>query len=102
MLDLRMQAVKLLPVRSLSCKTVAKRCGLSLEGFLREHFVSGSPVIVSDSMNHWPAKDTWSDMNYLKRVAGFRTVPVEVSSILYLVVQNILEVYAHLFSLLCT
>ncbi|KAL9169065.1 hypothetical protein ABFS82_04G055000 [Erythranthe guttata] len=72
------EVVKLLPVRSLSCKTVAKKCRLSLEGFLQEHFISGSPVIISDSMNHWPAIDTWNDMNYLKRVAGFRTVPVEV------------------------
>ncbi|KAK4407369.1 Lysine-specific demethylase [Sesamum angolense] len=73
-----MQVVKLLPVKSLSCKTVEKKCGLSLEGFLREHFVSGSPVIITDAMNHWPAKDRWNDMNYLNKVAGFRTVPVEV------------------------
>ncbi|KAL0371153.1 UNVERIFIED_CONTAM: Lysine-specific demethylase [Sesamum angustifolium] len=72
------EVVKLLPVRSLSCKTVEKKCGLSLEGFLREHFVSGSPVIITDAMNHWPAKDRWNDMNYLNKVAGFRTVPVEV------------------------
>lgn len=55
-----------------------KKSGLSLEGFLREHFISGSPVIISDSMDHWPAKDRWSDMNNIKKVAGFRTVPVEV------------------------
>ncbi|KAH6821000.1 2-oxoglutarate and oxygenase superfamily protein [Perilla frutescens var. hirtella] len=72
------EAVKLLPEKSLSVKTVVKRCGLSLEGFLREHFLPGLPVIISDSMNHWPAKDRWSDMNYIKKVAGFRTVPVEV------------------------
>ncbi|KAL3379301.1 hypothetical protein AABB24_000153 [Solanum stoloniferum] len=29
-------------------------------------------------MDHWPAKSKWNDMNYLRRVAGFRTVPVEV------------------------
>ncbi|PIN23549.1 putative protein, contains JmjC domain [Handroanthus impetiginosus] len=72
------EVVKSLPVKSLTCKTVGKKCGLSLEGFLREHFVSGSPVIISDSMNHWPAKDRWNDVNYLKKVVGFRTVPVEV------------------------
>ncbi|KAL6564652.1 Lysine-specific demethylase jmj30 [Orobanche minor] len=70
--------VKLLPMKSLSLETVPKKCGLSLEGFLQEHFVSGSPVIISDSMHHWPAKSRWSDMNYLKKIAGFRTVPVEV------------------------
>ncbi|KAK6164219.1 hypothetical protein DH2020_001083 [Rehmannia glutinosa] len=75
------EVVKLLPFKSLSCSTVQKKCGLSLEGFLREHFVSGAPVIISDSMNHWPAKDRWSDMNYLKKAAGFRTVPVEIQEL---------------------
>jgi lysine-specific demethylase 8 len=57
---------------------VVKKSGLSLEGFLREHFLSGSPVIISDCMAHWPARTKWNDMDYLKRVAGDRTVPVEV------------------------
>ncbi|KAL3828156.1 hypothetical protein ACJIZ3_016958 [Penstemon smallii] len=73
-----MEVLELLPVKSLSCKTVGKKRSLSLEGFLQEHFASGSPVIISDSMTHWPATDRWNDMNYLKKIAGFRTVPVEV------------------------
>uniref|UniRef100_A0A7N0V8L9 JmjC domain-containing protein n=1 Tax=Kalanchoe fedtschenkoi TaxID=63787 RepID=A0A7N0V8L9_KALFE len=40
--------------------------------------LSCSPVIISDSMAHWPARKKWGDMEYLKRVAGERTVPVEV------------------------
>ncbi|XP_057797827.1 lysine-specific demethylase JMJ30 [Salvia miltiorrhiza] len=72
------EAARLLPVKSLSSKTVVKKCGLSLEGFLREHFIPGSPVIISGSMTHWPATDRWSDINYIKKVAGFRTVPVEI------------------------
>ncbi|XP_051118613.1 lysine-specific demethylase JMJ30 isoform X1 [Andrographis paniculata] len=72
------EVIKSLPLKSLSCNTVEKKSGLSLEAFLTEHFVSGSPVIISDCMNHWPAKDRWNDMNYLERVAGFRTVPVEI------------------------
>ncbi|GER25069.1 2-oxoglutarate (2OG) and Fe(II)-dependent oxygenase superfamily protein [Striga asiatica] len=73
--------VKLLPVKSLSSETVRKRRGLSLEGFMLDHFIPGSPVIISDSMNYWPAKSRWSDMNYLKNVAGFRTVPVEIQEL---------------------
>ncbi|KAJ8574152.1 hypothetical protein K7X08_025957 [Anisodus acutangulus] len=69
---------QLLPFKSLSCKLVGKRSALSLEAFLRDHYLSGSPVVIRDSMDHWPAKSKWNDMNYLKRVAGFRTVPVEV------------------------
>ncbi|KAL1546666.1 Lysine-specific demethylase jmj30 [Salvia divinorum] len=72
------EAARLLPVKSLTSKTVVKKGGLSLEEFLREHFVPGLPVIISGSMDHWPATDRWSDMNYIKKVAGFRTVPVEV------------------------
>lgn len=55
-----------------------KRSALSLEGFLREYFVSGSPVIITDCMAHWPARTRWNDLDYLRRVAGDRTVPVEV------------------------
>lgn len=67
-----------LPKNSLSCKIVGKRSALSLEGFLRDYFLSGSPVILSDSMAHWPARTKWNDLDYLKRVAGGRTIPVEV------------------------
>ncbi|KAG6434594.1 hypothetical protein SASPL_106232 [Salvia splendens] len=77
-LNLNWQAARLLPAKSLSSKTVVKKGGLSLEEFLREHFVPGLPVIISGSMDHWPATNRWSDMNYIKKVAGFRTVPVEV------------------------
>ncbi|KAK4441494.1 Lysine-specific demethylase [Sesamum alatum] len=72
------EMLRLLPVRSLSCNTVGRKSGLSLEGFLQEHLLCGSPVIISDCLTHWPAKDRWNDMNYLKKVAGLRTVPVEV------------------------
>ncbi|XWS52474.1 hypothetical protein CRYUN_Cryun11dG0073600 [Craigia yunnanensis] len=69
---------QILPIRSLSSKIVGKRSALSLEGFLREYFLSGSPVILTDCMAHWPARTRWNDMDYLRRVAGDRTVPVEV------------------------
>ncbi|PSR95391.1 Lysine-specific demethylase [Actinidia chinensis var. chinensis] len=67
-----------LPVESLSRKIVAKRSALSLEDFLRDYFLSGSPVTISDCMAHWPARTKWNNMDYLKMVAGYRTVPVEV------------------------
>ncbi|THG17620.1 hypothetical protein TEA_014729 [Camellia sinensis var. sinensis] len=50
------EVLQALPMKSLSC----------------------SPVIISDCMAHWPARTKWNDMDYLKRVAGCRTVPVEV------------------------
>lgn len=72
------KALQVLPNRSLSRKLVVKRSALSLEGFLSEYFLSGSPVIITDCMAHWPARTNWIDLDYLKRVAGDRTVPVEV------------------------
>lgn len=70
--------LRILPIKSLSLKTVAKRSALSLEGFLREFFLSGCPVVITDCMSQWPARTKWNDMDYLKTVAGDRTVPVEV------------------------
>ncbi|KAL5566581.1 hypothetical protein UlMin_029745 [Ulmus minor] len=72
------EILKVLPEKSLSSKIVGKRSGLSLEGFLRDYFLTGSPVILRDCMAHWPARTKWNDVEYLKRVAGNRTVPVEV------------------------
>ncbi|XP_058071308.1 lysine-specific demethylase JMJ30 [Magnolia sinica] len=72
------KVLRVLPYRSLSCKIVERRSSPSLESFLRDYFLSGSPVIISDCMSHWPARTKWKDTEYLKRVAGDRTVPVEV------------------------
>ncbi|WCJ36953.1 Bifunctional peptidase and arginyl-hydroxylase JMJD5 [Euphorbia peplus] len=72
------EALHILPVKSLSCKNVMKRSTVSLEAFLCDHFLPHSPVIISDCMAHWPARTRWNDLDYLKRVAGDRTVPVEV------------------------
>ncbi|KAL5976009.1 Lysine-specific demethylase jmj30 [Asimina triloba] len=69
---------RVLPRRSLTCKLVERKSSPSFESFLRDYFLSGSPVILSDCMPHWPARTMWKDMEYLKRVAGDRTVPVEV------------------------
>ncbi|CAI9290157.1 unnamed protein product [Lactuca saligna] len=76
----RTKTLQILPKNSLSCKHVVKRSSssLSLEGFMRDYFLPGSPVLLTDSMTHWPAITKWNDLNYLKKVAGYRTVPVEV------------------------
>ncbi|KAF6168289.1 hypothetical protein GIB67_018129 [Kingdonia uniflora] len=72
------EAEEVLPKRSLSSEIVKKTSALSLERFLCDHLLSGSPVILRDCMDHWPATKKWKDMDYLKGVAGDRTVPVEV------------------------
>jgi len=49
----------------------------SLLEFKSKIMKSRSPVIVTNAMNAWPAMKRWSDVSYLRRVAGHRTIPVE-------------------------
>lgn len=39
---------------------------------------TGQPVVVTGAMSAWPALTRWQDLAYLTRVAGPRTVPVEL------------------------
>ncbi|KAF8654569.1 hypothetical protein HU200_061766 [Digitaria exilis] len=70
--------LKLLPVKSLSCKQIERRTCISLETFIHDYFKCESPVILSGCIDHWPARTKWKDINYLERIAGDRTIPVEV------------------------
>ncbi|RLN03603.1 putative lysine-specific demethylase JMJD5 isoform X1 [Panicum miliaceum] len=70
--------LKLLPVKSLSCKKIERRSCISLETFIRDYFICESPVILSGCIDHWPARTKWKDIKYLERIAGDRTIPVEV------------------------
>ncbi|CAL4999703.1 unnamed protein product [Urochloa decumbens] len=70
--------LKLLPVKSLSCKKIERRSCISLEAFIRDYFICESPVILSGCIDHWPARTKWKDINYLERIAGDRTIPVQV------------------------
>ncbi|XP_020587490.1 lysine-specific demethylase JMJ30 [Phalaenopsis equestris] len=69
---------QILPSRSLTCKVVEKQPSPSLEAFVRDYFLRSCPVIISNYIDHWPALKKWRDVDYLKRIAGDRTVPVEV------------------------
>ncbi|XP_072982457.1 lysine-specific demethylase JMJ30 [Typha latifolia] len=72
------EVLQILPSKSLSCKTIVKRSSISLEAFICDYFLHDSPVIISGCIEHWPARTKWKDIEYLKRIAGDRTVPVEV------------------------
>lgn len=47
--------------------------------FQKDYMFPEVPVVVKNSFNHWPAmkQNRWT-VNYLKSVAGSRTVPVEI------------------------
>ena len=76
---------------------IARRSLPPLEVFFQQHMRSRRPVVLTNAMREWPAMmpisssgsnarafleplqhSRWADMQYLKRVAGMRTVPVEV------------------------
>ena len=52
--------------------------------FCSEYMQKGRPVIIRGFVSTWPAmgdaRRQWNDLEYLRRVAGFRTVPIEIGS----------------------
>lgn len=69
--------------------TVPRVACPSLHQFLEQHLKPQLPLILTGCMAQWPACEAggaraWRDMAYLKRVAGARTVPVEVGKGTYL------------------
>ncbi|KAH0845277.1 hypothetical protein HID58_091866 [Brassica napus] len=75
------EVLKILPLRSLTSGRVDKRSDLSMEGFLRDYFQTGTPVVITNCMAHWPARTKWNHLDYLTSVAGNRTVPVELKAV---------------------
>ncbi|XP_077173235.1 bifunctional peptidase and arginyl-hydroxylase JMJD5 isoform X2 [Paroedura picta] len=58
---------------------ILELCCPSLEHF-RDHFLlPQKPVILEGIVDHWPCLKKWN-VEYIRRVAGGRTVPVEVGS----------------------
>lgn len=83
------QALEILPAKSLSSKKVERRSHISLEEFICNYFLRESPVIISGAIDHWPARTKWKDIKYLKKIAGDRTVPVEVNTSLMLNAERV-------------
>lgn len=62
-------------------KTVEVYNKPSLETFLSS-IMNKKPAIITGFMDHWPAmneESRWS-VDYLRKIAGFRTVPIEIGS----------------------
>uniref|UniRef100_A0A8D0L7B9 JmjC domain-containing protein 5 n=1 Tax=Sphenodon punctatus TaxID=8508 RepID=A0A8D0L7B9_SPHPU len=51
----------------------------SLEHFRDNYLIPQKPVVLEGVVGHWPCMKKWS-VDYLRQVAGCRTVPVEVGS----------------------
>lgn len=57
------------PVVTLNCP--------SLMEFEEKCVRAQTPCVIRGAMGHWPALTKWKDFNYLRNLAGGRTVPVE-------------------------
>ncbi|XP_006859955.1 PREDICTED: lysine-specific demethylase 8 [Chrysochloris asiatica] len=60
-------------------RTVPRLHCPSLEYFRKHYLIPARPVILEGVANHWPCMKKWS-LEYLQKIAGCRTVPVEVGS----------------------
>lgn len=49
-----------------------------IEHFWTQYFHLHRPVKLTDCINHWPAISKWKDLNYLQKIAAYRTVPIEL------------------------
>lgn len=50
----------------------------SMEHFYKNYIVAEKPVILKNCINHWPALTKWQDQNYFIKLAGPRTVSIEI------------------------
>ena len=50
---------------------------ISVSMFLNTYLETATPVILTNAMTHWPALQKWRDLNYFKKLAAERLVPVE-------------------------
>ncbi|KAF5282466.1 hypothetical protein FQA39_LY17581 [Lamprigera yunnana] len=51
-----------------------------IEQFNKAYYLPQIPVKLVECISHWPASKKWLDLNYLLKVAGSRTVPIEIGS----------------------
>lgn len=63
--------------KAVHVQSVHVQSELSLESFVRDYKSKGQPVVIKDMLHEWPATHQWS-VEYIRRVAGRRTVPVEI------------------------
>ena len=84
--DAAWRALKVLPSTTQPTNVAACQCSVqrftrpSLQTFYTACVFQGNPAIISGAMSDWPALERWNVPEYLARVAGARTVPVEEGS----------------------
>lgn len=52
----------------------------SVDEFKQKCFETQKPALLLNTFRHWPALEKWRDLNYLLKLMGNRTVPIEIGS----------------------
>ncbi|CAG4977409.1 unnamed protein product [Colias eurytheme] len=50
----------------------------SMETFYKNYIMLEKPVVLDKCIDHWPALSKWKDNNYFIKLAGLRTVSIEI------------------------
>ncbi|XP_030372279.1 bifunctional peptidase and arginyl-hydroxylase JMJD5 [Scaptodrosophila lebanonensis] len=81
-LDQNLKTLPILPVLARRpCRCDIKQLdGPSISDFKEQCFQALQPALLLNTIDHWPARRKWRDLNYLMQVAGNRTVPIEIGS----------------------
>jgi hypothetical protein len=53
---------------------------LSVQEFIERYMNCDKPVIITNAINSWPASRYWKNIDYLKKRATGRLVPIEITS----------------------
>lgn len=70
--QLKSSEINAIPIEIINCP--------SMEYFYKNYILAGKPVILDNCINHWPALHKWKDQGYLIKLAGPRTVSIEIGS----------------------
>ncbi|XP_053603063.1 bifunctional peptidase and arginyl-hydroxylase JMJD5 [Plodia interpunctella] len=71
--NLKSNYVNAYPIQIIDCPC--------MEDFYSNYIIKEQPVVLDNCVNHWPALDKWKNPDYFKKLAGLRTVPIELGKV---------------------
>ncbi|XP_075163455.1 jumonji domain containing 5 [Haematobia irritans] len=78
-LDIQLPVLDKAPRRLVTCDILQLDCP-SVEEFNEKCFRPLLPTLLLNTIQHWHAIDKWLNLNYILKLAGNRTVPIEIGS----------------------
>jgi hypothetical protein len=53
-----------------SAREIARRSGVSRDEFFERYYAAGVPIVLTDTLEHWPALSHWSPASFKQRLGG--------------------------------